>query len=164
MQKIAKFDFVSFDQFKAAYNKFTEEEVREYYENLRLPERSTKGSAGYDFKSPVSFYLEPGHAITIPTGIRAKIEDGWFLMCLPRSGMGFKYQICLANSVGIIDADFYNSDNEGHIHLKLVNRGDKTVTVDAGDNFAQGIFVPFGITYDDAADGIRNGGFGSTGR
>ena len=164
MNRVGQFEFVSYDQFRSAYKQFTEEEVREYYDNLYLPTRATKGSAGYDFKSPVSFYMEPGDTITIPTGIRVKIEEGWFLMCLPRSGMGFKYQVCLANTSGIIDEDFYDSDSEGHIYIKLVNRGNKTVTVDAGDNFVQGIFVPYGITYDDAASGIRNGGFGSTGR
>ena len=105
MNRVGQFEFVSYDQFRSAYEQFPEEEVKEYYDNLYLPTRATKGSAGYDFKSPVSFCMTPGATITIPTGIRAKIEEGWFLMCLPRSGMGFKYQVALANTAGIIDAN-----------------------------------------------------------
>jgi dUTP pyrophosphatase len=88
----------------------------------------------------------------------------WVLMCFPRSGLGFKFRLQLNNTVGIIDSDYYYSDNEGHIFLKITNDTNefKTVEVKAGDGFAQGIFVPFGITEDDDANGIRNGGFGST--
>lgn len=90
------------------------------------------------------------------------MSEGWVLSIYPRSGLGFKYQAGLANTVGIIDSDFVYSDNEGHIFIKMVNRGNDTFTVKAGDGFAQGIFTEFGITEDDAANGVRNGGFGST--
>lgn len=131
-------------------------------ENVKLPERATAGSAGYDFFAPFSFTLAPAESIKIPTGVRVKIENGWFLAIYPRSGLGFKYRLQLDNTVGIIDADYYNSDNEGHIMIKMTNCGDKPLSVEQGQGFAQGIFTPFGITYDDAADSIRNGGFGST--
>lgn len=79
-----------------------------------------------------------------------------------RSGLGFKYQICLANTIGVVDADYYFSNNEGHIFIKLVNRGDKSVHINLGDAFAQGIFMEYGITEDDHVETSRNGGFGST--
>ena len=68
------------------------------------------------------------------------------------------------NTVGIIDSDYFNSDNEGHIFIKMTNDSNegKTVEVAAGTGFAQGIFMQYGITEDDDAEGIRNGGFGST--
>ena len=129
-----------------------------------MPARATAGSAGYDFFSPLTFSLAPGETIKIPTGIRVQMETGWVLQCYPRSGLGFKYRLQLNNTVGIIDSDYYFSDNEGHIFAKLTNDGkeQKTVEVVQGQGFMQGIFVPFGITVDDDATAIRNGGFGST--
>jgi len=103
--------------------------------------------------------------VLIPTGIRAKMEDGWVLQIFPRSGLGFKHRIQLDNTVGIIDADYYGSSNEGHIMIKLscdAHEEGHCVSLSAGDGFAQGIFLLFGITADDDASGIRNGGFGST--
>ena len=132
------------------------------YDDIKLPQRATSGSAGYDFYSTMSFRLQPGESILIPTGIRCHMNDGWVLMLYPRSGLGFKYQIRLANSVGVCDADYYFSDNEGHIMLKLVNGGDKIVTIESGQGIAQGIFVQYGITTDDNVTAVRNGGFGST--
>lgn len=79
-----------------------------------------------------------------------------------RSGLGFKYQCNLVNGTGIIDCDFINSDNEGHIFIKLVNRGDKEFSVTSNAAIAQGIFLEYGITDDDDAKATRNGGFGST--
>lgn len=147
---------------------YTDEDVEmvmALYKNIELPTRATSGSAGYDFKCPLAcFTLHPGETIKIPTGIRVKIDEGWFLGIFPRSSLGFKYRVQLDNTIGVIDSDYYNSDNEGHIFVKLTNDGkaDKTVAISAGDAFAQGIFLPFGITYNDEATGIRNGGFGST--
>lgn len=170
MNRVAEFSKVSFEQFYEAmkdfygYKDLSESIVREIYDNIQLPKRATSGSAGYDFKSPIPFVLRPGCSIKIPTGIRVKIVNGWWLGCLPRSGLGFKYRLQLDNTMGVIDSDYYGSDNEGHIFVKATNdtNSDKIVTIKAGDGFVQGIFIPFGITYDDDADGIRNGGFGST--
>ena len=130
-----------------------------------MPERATVGSAGYDFYSPLDFVLTPGQTIKIPTGIRARIEDGWVLMIFPRSGLGFKFRIQLNNTVGIIDSDYYGSDNEGHIFIKITNDSNegKTLSLKKGDGFAQGVFLPYGVTSDDEAAALRNGGFGSTG-
>ena len=131
----------------------------------QLPTRADVGSAGYDFYAPADITMEKGKSVLIPTGIRSRIDDGWVLSIFPRSGLGFKHRVQLDNTVGIIDADYYNSSNEGHIMIKLScdahDEGHK-VSVFAGDGFAQGIFMPFGITVDDNADGIRDGGFGST--
>lgn len=167
MQRIAKFMKVSKERFLIDWmDSFssTEEEAVKVYETIKLPKRATTGSAGYDFYTPVSFTLAPGETIKIPTGIRCEIADGWVLSLYPRSGLGFKFRLQLNNTVGIIDSDYFHSDNEGHIFVKLTNDSNegKTVTVEAGTGFSQGIFLPFGITVDDDADGVRNGGFGST--
>lgn len=167
MQKIAKFSKVSFAQFQLGWqDAFGEDVDRAVYDNLALPVRATTGSAGYDFFSPLRFTLAPGETIKIPTGIRAEIAEGWVLMVFPRSGLGFKYRLQMNNTVGIIDSDYYASDNEGHIFIKMTNdsKEGKTVTVEAGQGFAQGLFIPFGITEDDAVSAVRNGGFGSTTR
>lgn len=168
MQKIAKFYKVSIEQFmssmKGEFPQYTEDDIRDIYESLELPKRATKGSAGYDFYSPVSFSLPPSATIKIPTGIRAEMEDGWVLKLYPRSGLGFKYRLQLNNTVGVIDADYFYSDNEGHIFVKLTNDSNegKTVDITAGTGIVQGIFLEYGITVDDDAEGVRNGGFGST--
>lgn len=170
MNKVGEFEKVSYEQFYAAMSELVDSEYKdEYiqlaYDALGLPERATSGSAGYDFKAPFSFELQPGQTIKIPTGIRVKIDEGWWLGCLPRSGLGFKYRFQLNNTMGVIDSDYYNSDNEGHIFAKVTNDSNegKTVSVGAGSGFVQGIFIPYGVTYSDNANGVRNGGMGSTG-
>ena len=168
MQRIAKFEKVSFRQFSAAWQKYDpaagEEEVRRIYDRIQLPKRATKGSAGYDFYAPVTVTMAPGEEKLIPTGIRAKISDGFVLILVPRSSLGFRYRMQLDNTVGVIDADYYEADNEGHIMCKLFNdtRENKTLEIEAGKGMVQGIFLPFGITEDDEADSQRTGGFGST--
>ena len=166
MQKIAKFEKVSFEQYKKDFEDTfnTIDNVDQIYNDICLPKRATKGSAGYDFFAPIDITLKPGETIKIPTGIRVKIEDGWVLKCYPRSGLGFKYRMQLNNTVGIIDSDYYFSSNEGHIFTKITNDSNegKTIEIKKGQGFMQGIFVEFGITYDDDVQDIRDGGFGST--
>lgn len=167
MEKIAAFEKVSFNQFKEAWLKnFPEtEDVQDVYDSIKMPKRATAGSAGYDFFAPADIKMEKGKSVLIPTGIRSKINDGWVLKIYPRSGLGFKHRVQLDNTVGIIDADYYNSSNEGHIMIKLscdAHDDGHMVALSAGDGFAQGIFLQFGITFDDDADGVRDGGFGST--
>ena len=139
-------------------------DIKDMYESISLPARATKGSAGYDFYAPFSFSLPPGSTIKIPTGIRAEMEPDWVLKLYPRSGLGFKFRLQLNNTVGIIDSDYFYSDNEGHIFVKLTNDSNegKTVEIAAGTGIVQGIFLEYGITVDDDAQGERNGGFGST--
>lgn len=167
MQKIAKFHKVSEKQFIADWRAVTgcsSAEAKAVYQRLCLPCRATVGSAGYDFFAPEAFSLVPYETIKIPTGIRAEIAEGWVLQLYPRSGLGFKYRLQMDNTVGIIDSDYFLADNEGHIFIKMTNtnREGKTLNIAAGEGFAQGIFLPFGITEDDDADGERHGGFGST--
>ena len=159
MQRIAKFEKVSLEQFLS-----TCPNGEAYYDKITLPQRATSGSAGYDFYMPYDLTLAPGQTALIPTGIRAHIQDGWVLCLFPRSGLGFKFRMQLNNTVGIIDADYYGSDNEGHIQAKITNdsRENKVLELKQGQGFMQGIFMPFGITDDDDVSTIRNGGFGST--
>lgn len=162
MKRIAEFKKVSIDEFTKNWE--LSGDAKEIYEAIRLPKRATSGSAGYDFFAPCDITLKPGETIKIPTGIRARIDDGWVLKIYPRSGLGFKYRLQLNNTVGIIDSDYYNSDNEGHIFIKMTNDSNegKTVSVGKGEGFAQGIFIEYGITVDDDVNEVRNGGFGST--
>lgn len=168
MKRIAKFEKVSFEQFKADWEDTFPggNDVNEIYDGIKLPKRATTGSAGYDFYTPKAFTLNPGKTIKIPTGIRVRIDDGWVLKLYPRSGLGFKFRLQFNNTVGIIDSDYYNSSNEGHIFCKITNDSNenKTIELNKGDGFCQGIFVEYGITVDDDADGKRDGGFGSTGK
>ena len=174
MNRVGKFEKVSFEQFRNAMkDEFyrgqelppaIEDDLKKMWEEIALPSRATSGSAGYDFKSPFSFSLNAGDGIRIPTGIRVKVDEGWWLGCLPRSGLGFKYRLQLDNTMVVIDSDYYYSDNEGHIFAKITNdnHAGKTLTVEAGSGFLQAIFIPYGITYSDDATGVRNGGMGST--
>ncbi len=169
MQRIAKFEKVSFEQYKEGWlncwdSESSDEEIRAAYDGIKLPRRATTGSAGYDFYTPVDFKLQAGRTILIPTGVRVRIDEGWVLSIYPRSGLGFKFRLQLDNTVGIIDSDYYNSANEGHIFIKITNdsKEEKKVSLLSGDAFAQGVFTQFGITVDDAADGVRDGGMGST--
>jgi dUTP pyrophosphatase len=166
MKRIARFEKVSFEQFKKDYlDTFnTLENVEEIYNDIKLPRRATKGSAGYDYFAPFDITLNPGETIKIPTGIRAFMEEGWVLKNYPRSGLGFKFRLQLNNTVGIIDSDYYYSSNEGHIMSKITNdtNENKVISIKKGDGFIQGIFLEYGITYEDEVSDIRDGGFGST--
>ena len=168
MHTVAKFLKISKEQFiidfKKNFNNYDKSQIENIYESIKLPKRATIGSAGYDFYTPVSFTLKPQETINIHTGIRVKINEGWFLAIFPRSGLGFKYRLQLNNTVGVIDSDYFNSDNEGHIFIKITNDSNenKTVELNSGQGFAQGIFMPFGLVEDDDTTDHRNGGFGST--
>lgn len=159
MERIAKFEAVS----EAQYIKDAGEDKAESFKALRLPRRATAHSAGYDFFAPYDVFLPANGSAVIKTGVRAMIAEGWVLMLYPRSGLGFKLGLRLANTVGVIDGDYYFADNEGHIMIKLVNPSENSITLQAGTAFAQGVFVPYGITEDDNQEAKRHGGFGSTG-
>lgn len=171
MRRIAQFEKVSFAEFEKTYTDTFKETlatdqniVETVYNEILLPRRATLGSAGYDFFSTCDISLKPGESVKVPTGIRARMEEGWVLMIYPRSGLGFRYRMQLANTVGVIDSDYYGSDNEGHIQIKITNdsRDGKVLQLKTGEAFAQGIFTEYGITLDDEAADTRNGGFGST--
>ena len=162
-----KFEKVSFEQFsKSIIDIFgfiiSDEFVKEIYDNIKLPQRGTNGSAGYDFFAPIDISFFPNSYQIIPTGIRFVTDSDNILLALfPRSGLGFKYQSRLANSTAIIDSDYQYSDNEGHIMIKMT--GEKPFTVEAGKAFCQGIILPYFTVDDDNVNNVRNGGFGSTG-
>lgn len=166
--RIAMFRKVSFEQYYKDYVKCfgaaNRELVKYVYDHIKLPKRATSGSAAYDFYAPETTPLKVGKAKNIPTGISAVFPAGWVLLIAPRSGHGFKYGIGLANHLGVIDSDFFGSDNEGHIHVKLVNDSciAQDMEIPAGEAMCQGMFVPYGLTLDDNATAKRNGGFGST--
>lgn len=145
--------------------KVSEEEFcdAEHYGNIKIPTRATKDSAGYDFVSPTDAFIPRHSNYIIKTGIRAKMEPDTVLLILPRSSMGIKKGITLANTCAVIDSDYFNADNEGHIMLCLRNNSETDIYINAGDHIAQGIFLTYGITKDDIADHVRTGGIGSTG-
>lgn len=163
-----KFEKVSYEQFKKdslnIFKDLTEEEIKNAYDNLKLPKRGSAGSAGYDFYVPYDVKVGFKHnEVLIPTGIKSEMSDNVVLMIYPRSGIGFKTGTQLANTCGIIDKDFYNNpSNEGHIMVKLV-WGFEELELKAGDRFVQGIFMNYLTTDDDRESGERTGGFGSTG-
>lgn len=155
MRTKAKFEKVSKEQFASCADASA-------YDGIKLPKRATAQSAGYDFFAPTSFCVAPNETVTVATGIRALMPADWCLMIFPRSGLGFKYRLKLNNTVGIIDADYADSDNEGHIFIRMTNEGDKTLEIAAGMAFAQGIFTHYLLTEDDDTTATRNGGLGST--
>lgn len=168
--RVAKFEKVSYTQYREDALKLfpnsPESEIQKSYDNIIMPSRATAGSAGYDLHTPTSFVLQPGESIMFPTGLRCIMNLHWFLLVVPRSGMGCKYYTRLANTCGVIDADYCHANNEGHILVKLRREADagdaRQLIVNAGDAIAQCLLLPHGITHDDAAQGIRTGGLGST--
>ncbi len=156
-----KFERISYEQFKKDVC-----DDKELYESIELPKRSTKKSAGYDIRSIEEGIIKPGEAKVFKTGVKADMNDDEVLLLMIRSSLGFKYNIGLANNVGVIDSDYYNNpDNEGHFALKLINHGDKDFKVEVGDRIAQGIFVKYLTVVDEEEiKSTRKGGFGSTGK
>lgn len=134
--------------------------IKESYENIKLPKRSTTNSAGYDFYIPYDQKFSHKKEVLLPTGIRFKCDPDKFLLCVPRSGLGFKYGMQLRNTCGVIDADYYDSDNEGHIMVKVIT--DEDFELRAGKAIMQGIIMPYYKVEDDSTNMTRNGGFGST--
>ena len=131
------------------------------------PKRATRGSAGYDFFATETVVIPAKGDVVIDTGTKVKMPEGVFFAIYPRSGLGFKHRIQLANTVGVIDSDYYSEEpGKGVIKAKLYNPTDHDVVIEAGKAYCQGIFQPYLLTSDDDSDGIsrnRNGdGFGST--
>jgi len=168
-KKIRGFKKVSFTQFFLDIQKSFGEEVDPFavegiYNAIKFPQRATRFSAGYDFFSPIKFYLPPGKTIKIPTGIKAYMNPNEVLSIYVRSSTGFKYNVNLLNNVGQIDQDYFNNtDNEGHIWMGFKNHGDKDWFVEAGEAFGQGIFMEYLIADEDHPKSEeRVGGIGSS--
>lgn len=165
-----KFEKISKAQFFKDFAEYLEDEcvdIRDsevIYNLIKLPKRATMFSAGYDIFAPYDIEIPPKGTVKVPTGIRVILDDDKFLAIYPRSGLGFKYKMQLYNSVGIVDCDYYGSDNEGHIWAKFYNDSPdgKTITIKRGEAMCQGIIQQYFTTIDDVADGVRNGGMGST--
>lgn len=178
------FEKVSLEEYlksRESSNGATTSELAQYtkeWEQIKLPKRATKGSAGYDFFALYNIEIEEPYIphctstygkaheekrdwATFPTGIRFVTDrDDIVLMCVPRSGLGFKNITRLANTMAVIDSDYQYSDNEGHIKVKMT--ADKETFIEKGKAFMQGIIIPFYRTTDDAVEETRNGGFSST--
>ncbi len=153
MDRIAEFMKISKNEKNASF-----------YDDIILPKRATKGSAGYDFYIPYDLTIGPNESVKIETNVRCKMNNEYVLMIFPRSSLGFKYKLQLDNTVGVVDSDYFNALNEGHIVVAFTNWSDKTLELKKGDRFAQGVFLKFGITIDDDVDNERTGGYGSTGK
>lgn len=156
---IAKFETISNFQYIKDVNN---EQVNNIINKIKLPSRATKGSAGYDFYAPYRIAIRPYTSVVVPTCIRCKMNSNYVLLLFPRSGLGFKYGLSLANTVGVIDSDYYNSSNEGHIKVKLYNPSDTTIVIQKDEAFCQGVFIPFGLACEEEVTEVRDGGFGST--
>ncbi len=144
------------------------EKISQYQDvDLTMPVRKTETSAGYDLCLAEDVDLEPGASVLAATGLKAYMRPDEYLSIHIRSSMGIKKHLRLLNSVGIVDADYYNNpDNEGHILIALENMGKEAVHLAKGERVAQGIFSKYLVTDDDSesAKEKRSGGFGSTGR
>ena len=165
-----KFEKISERQFLKDFADYLDDECLDYkdsigiYNAIKLPKRATKYSAGYDIYAPYDIEIPPKGAVKVPTGVKVILDDNKFLAIYPRSGLGFKYKMQLFNSVGIVDSDYFYSDNEGHIWAKFYNDSPdgKTITIKQGEAMCQGVIQQFFKTVDDETDGVRNGGFSST--
>ena len=161
---VARFMKVSLAQFKKDCLDLLQKFDDSWYDELRLPQRASAGSAGYDFYCPFDVTIEKGEMVKIPLGIRVKMEKDYVLALFPRSSMGFKYHMALANTVGIIDSDYFGADNEGHLIAAIVNNGDKAFSIAKGERFIQGIFLAYYLAEEDEVNDIRHGGLGSSGK
>lgn len=169
-EKVSKEAFVKdCEKWMRKYNQASHGAMVKYYENvyekITLPERSTSGSAGYDFKNPFSNSIFEG-PVFIPTGIRVFLDKDKVLQIVPRSSSS-KKGIMLANTIGIIDSDYVNAENEGDIIIALrsyYNTESNAIQIDHNEKIAQGIILPFYTVENDSADKSRTGGFGSTGK
>ena len=141
--------------------------VTGYEDVAKLPNRSTKYSAGYDFHTTNSLpiMILPHKTVVLETGIKACMNQDEVLMMYVRSSVGIKRGLVLSNGTGIIDADYYNNpDNEGHIRVAVTNIGDVAQTVQPYEKIAQGVFMKYLTTDDDSVSAERVGGIGSTGK
>ena len=146
----------------ARFFEVVKNEFRKNDGEIKLPTRATEHSAGYDFYSPVNITIQPNESVLIFTDIKAHMYYDNALLLIPRSSMG-KQPIMIANTVGLIDSDYYgNSGNDGNIGFRLLNLGNTPYEIKVGDRIGQGVFIKYGTVKDDKAIGTRAGGFGST--
>lgn len=156
-----KFEIISINQFNKDFKN-----IDTKYEDIIIPKRSTKFSAGYDFYMPYDLTVKKNEVVLIPTGIKVMLNSDEFLGIYIRSSLGFKYNLRMCNQVGIIDSDYYNNpSNEGHIFVKLKNEGDNDIILKKYDRYVQGIIQKYYIVDNEKEiEDIRVGGIGSSGR
>ena len=156
-----KFEIISINQFNKDFK-----DTDTKYDDIIIPKRSTKFSAGYDFYMPYDLTVKKNEVVLIPTGIKAMLNSDEFLGIYIRSSLGFKYNLRMCNQVGIIDSDYYNNfSNEGHIFVKLKNEGDNDIILKKYDRYVQGIIQKYYIVDNEKEiEDIRVGGIGSSGR
>lgn len=172
----AKFEKVSYEQFEKdvienmidimGHDIINKDCIQDFYDNIHLPKRATRDSAGYDFFFPFpQRALQSESVMHIPTGVKCKIPEGWWLGIFPKSSLGINYRVQMDDTIAVIDGDYYNcAKNEGHICVKLANndRYNRILRIDSGESYCQGIFLPYGIILEDNETAVRTGGLGST--
>jgi len=145
------FEKISFEQFKKDVC-----DNKSLYKSYSLPKRDSQATAGYDIYLLEDLKINPNEIKKIPTGIKAHFQNDEVLFLIVRSSTGFKYNIRLCNQVGVIDADYYNNqDNEGHIWVKIQNESDQVVTIKKGESIVQGIFLKYLTTDSDENLGME---------
>lgn len=156
-----KFEVISINQFNKDFK-----DTDTKYEDIIIPKRSTKFSAGYDFYMPYDLTIKKNEVVLISTGIKVMLNSDEFLGIYIRSSLGFKYNLRMCNQVGIVDSDYYNNtSNEGHIFVKLKNEGDNDIILKKHDRYVQGIIQKYYIVDNEKEiEDIRVGGIGSSGR
>ena len=171
MDRVARFEKVSWEQFQSDYVNILGEGktvdmnwLRDVYDNIKLPTRKTLYSAGHDISIPFDYSLAPGCKLMIPTGVKCFINSYYVMLIVPRSSIGIKKGLRLNNTVAVVDSDYANADNEGHIFVSVINDSNTVIKFKAGDDIVQAIFVPYGVTNEDGNLVKRGGGIGSTGK
>lgn len=149
---------------KISKEQWSKDEPNFNYNDIQLPRRSTSKSAGYDLYSPIRYLLLPGEKIKIPSGLKVQMDDDDVMLIVIRSSLGIKKDIVIPNQVSVIDADYYNNEeNEGHFWICLKNNSNQVFRIDVGDRISQAIFLKYEVTVDDEpVSNVRKGGIGST--
>jgi len=130
---------------------------------IKLPIRATKISAGYDFSSPISITIQPKSKEVIWTDVKSYMQKGEVLILDVRSSIGIKKGLMLANTIGVVDMDYFsNINNDGNIGICLYNMTDEPVCIEQFERIAQGIFIPFLVSDNGNTEEERKGGIGST--
>lgn len=167
VKRIAQFERVGLKQFLedwiGTFGNRPDHIITEIYNNIKLPVRKTRYSAGHDFSVPCDIKVKPKEAVVIPTGIKCRMDSDYVMLIFPRSSLGIKKRMVIANTIPVVDADYVNADNEGHIFICIENRGGTALELKAGDAFVQAVFVPYGTADAEDVNEDRNGGIGSTG-
>lgn len=162
------FDKISFEQWvkDSPFKNIPHDTLLRQYYNIQLPSQGTEDSMGLDFYMPYEVKILAHNKIKIPTGVRwvcdEEFDDLYGMLIIPRSSIGIKLGLKLLNTIGVIDADYYLADNEGHIMLFMENTTDEDIVLKAGQRIVQGIIVPYIIPKHSTSNTLRHGGFGST--